>query len=211
MLSPKNLRDVPLPPDLTKENIFEALQNTQELFRLIRENTGINLSSIVQSNNFSGMASNVFTRKLSDVSIYRLNNERVYPDLIHASKPVGLEVKATKKPFKGGEGHNGHSGWHIVICYKIFDNGDIEFIQVEVADLNGYECENSDWKYLGSERNRNNSQRTETYTTNTIGTAKLRDGMAYLNFDEIKITKQLKRAREKLSDVLSIPNCSPFA
>lgn len=157
------------------------------------------------------MVSNVFTKKLSEHSLYRANNERTYPDLMHESKATGLEIKATKKPFKGGEGHNGHSGWHIVVCYQIFDNGDIEFVQVEIAELKGYECGDSDWKYLGSQRNANNSQRTETYVTNSIGTAKLRDGTAYLNLDAIKITAQMKRAREKLSDLLPIPNYSPFA
>lgn len=184
---------------------------TQNLFMMIRESAGINLSSIVQANNFSGMVSNVFTKNLSEISCYRLNDERAYPDLLHEFKSTGLEIKATKKPFKGGEGHNGHSGWHIVVCYKIFADGDIEFIQVEVAELIGYEHENSDWKYLGSQRNGNNSQRTETYVTNNLGTAKLRDGTAYLNFDEIKITSQMKRARTKLSDVLPLPNYSPFA
>lgn len=211
MLSKKYLRIVPLPKSLTNDEIFNALQATQELFKMIRENTGINLSSLIQANNFSGIVSNVFTKKLSDLSVYRLNNEQSYPDLIHKTESVGLEIKATKKPFKGGEGHNGHSGWHIVTCYKIFDNGDIEFIQVEVANLIGYEYQNSDWKYLGSQRNSNNSQRTETYVTNNIGTAKLRDGTAYLNFDEIKITSQMKKNREKLSYALLIPNYSPFA
>lgn len=211
MLSTKYLRKVPLPEDLSSENIFHALQNTQKLFKMIRENTGINLSNIIQANNFSGMVSNVFTKKLSELSVYHNNSERAYPDLIHETKSIGLEVKATKKPFKGGEGHNGHSGWHIVICYQIFENGDIEFIQVEIANLSGYECTNSDWKYLGSQRNDNNSQRTETYITNNIGTAKLRNGIVYLNFDKIKITPQLKRNREKLSSFLPIPNYSPFA
>ena len=205
------MRDVPLPEDLTNEDIFRSLKDTQDFFKTIRENAGINLASIVQANNFSGIGSNVFTKKLSDVSIYRLNSEQTYPDLLHEINLLGLEVKATKKPFKGGEGHNGHSGWHIIICYQIFDNGDIEFIQVEVANLIGYEFENSDWKYLGSKRNKNNSQRTETYITNNIGTAKLRDGTAYLNTDEIKITSQLLKNRGKLSDILPIPNYSPFA
>ena len=211
MLSTKYLRNVPLAEGLTLENIFNALQSTQNFFKMIRENTGLNLSAMIQANNFSGIVSNVFTKKLSDISIYHANNERTYPDLLHESKSVGLEVKATKKPFKGGEGHNGHSGWHIIVCYKIFPGGDIEFIQVEIAELIGYECTNSDWKYLGSKRNINNSQRTETYMTNGIGTAKLRDGTAYLNFDEIKITPQLKNNREKLSSVLPIPKHSPFA
>lgn len=210
MLSKKYLREVPLPEDLTNDNIFCAMKDTQDFFKIIRENAGINLASIVQSNNFSGIVSNVFTKKLSDTSIYNLNDEKAYPDLLHESKSVGLEVKATKKPFKGGEGHNGHSGWHIVVCYRIFDNGDIEFFQVEVANLIGYEFNNSDWKYLGSKRNENNSQQTETYITNNIGTAKLRDGTVYLNTDEIKITPQLQKNRKKLSAVLPIPKYSPF-
>ena len=211
MLSEKYLRKVPLPEDLTNDIIFRVMKDTQDFFKIIRENAGINLASIVQSNNFSGIVSNVFTKKLSDTSIYRLNDEKTYPDLLHESKLVGLEVKATKKPFKGGEGHNGHSGRHIIICYKIFDNGEIEFIQIEIANLMGYEFDNSDWKYLGSKRNENNSQRTETYLTNNIGTAKLRDGTAYLNTDEVKITPQLQKNREKLSSALSIPKYSPFA
>ena len=210
MLSKKYLRDVLLPEDLTNDDIFRAMKDTQDFFKTIRENAGINLASIVQSNNFSGIVSNVFTKKLSDISIYRLNDEKAYPDLLHESKHVGIEIKATKKPFKGGEGHNGHSGWHIVVCYKIFDNGDIEFIQIEIANLIGYEFDDSDWKYLGSKRNENNSQRTETYITNNIGTAKLRDGTAYLNTDEIKITPQLQKNREKLSSALPIPKYSPF-
>ena len=210
MLSKKYLREIPLPEDLTNEDIFRAMKDTQDFFKVIRENAGINLASIVQSNNFSGIVSNVFTKKLSDTSIYNLNDEKAYPDLLHESKSFGIEIKATKKPFKGGEGHNGHSGWHIVVCYKIFHNGDIEFIQVEVANLIGYEFDNSDWKYLGSKRNENNSQRTETYITNNIGTAKLRDGTAYFNTDEIKITPQLQKNREKLSSALPIPKYSPF-
>ena len=211
MLSKRYLREVPLPEDITHDNIFRALEDTQDFFKTIREEAGINLSALVQANNFSGIVSNVFTKKLSETSVYNLNNERTYPDLLHEAKLVGLEVKATKKPFKGGEGHNGHSGWHIIVCYKIFGDGDIEFIQVEVANLIGYESENSDWKYLGSKRNKNNSQRTETYITNNIGTAKLRDGTAYLNADEIKITPQLQKNREKLSVALPIPKYSPFA
>ena len=210
MLSKKYLREVPLPKDLTNNDIFLALKGTQDFFKTIREEAGINLSAVVQANNFSGIVSNVFTKKLSETSVYNLNHEQTYPDLLHESKLVGLEVKATKKPFKGGEGHNGHSGWHIIVCYKIFSDGDIEFIQAEVANLIGYEFENSDWKYLGSKRNENNSQRTETYITNTIGTAKLRDGTAYLNTDEIKITPQLQKNRERLSVVLPIPKYSPF-
>ena len=178
---------------------------------MIRENASINLSTIIQANNFSGIVSNVFTKKLSDISKYHTYHDQKYPDLMHESKQIGLEVKASNKPLKGGEGHNGHSGWHIVVCYHILENGDIEFIQVEIADLVGYECHNPDWKYQGSQRNSNNSQRTETYITTNIGTAKLRDGTVYLNPDHVTITPALLRFRKKIAEIFPIPVFSPFA
>ena len=128
---------------------------------------------------------------------------------MHQTKHISLEVKASNKPWKGGEGHNGHSGWHIVVCYLLKKNGDIEFVQVEIADLFGYECPNSDWKYQGSSRNSNNSQRTETYITTDVGTAKLRDGSLYFNPNYVNITSARKKARERITS-LPIPPYSPF-
>ena len=79
-------------------------------------------------------------------------------------------------------------------------------------NLNGYECgDASDWKYCRSQRNSNDSQRTETYVTTTIGTAKLRDGTVYLNPNYVKITKELKNIRRKLVTQLPIPSYSPFS
>lgn len=210
MLSRAYLRDVPLPEDLTKEQILEALESTQDFFRLIRTSSGIILSEIIQANNFSGVVSNVFTKKLNDVSPYKSYHDQRYPDLMHETRNIGLEVKASNKPLKGGEGHNGHSGWHIVVCYQILDNGDIEFVHVEIADLVGYELPNADWKYQGSIRNENNSQRTETYITTNVGTAKLRDGSVYLNPEYVNITTSLKRNRESIENELPIPPFSPF-
>ena len=210
MLSRAYLRDVPLPEDLTKEQILEALESTQDFFRLIRTSSGIILSEIIQANNFSGVVSNIFTKKLNDVSPYKSYHDQRYPDLMHETRNIGLEVKASNKPLKGGEGHNGHSGWHIVVCYQILDNGDIEFVHVEIADLVGYELPNADWKYQGSKRNENNSQRTETYITTNVGTAKLRDGSVYLNPEYVNITTSLKRNRESIENELPIPPFSPF-
>ena len=210
MLSRAYLRDVPLPEDLTKEQILEALESTQDFFRLIRTSSGIILSEIIQANNFSGVVSNVFTKKLNDVSPYKSYHDQRYPDLMHETRNIGLEVKASNKPLKGGEGHNGHSGWHIVVCYQILDNGDIEFVHVEIADLVGYELPNADWKYQVSKRNENNSQRTETYITTNVGTAKLRDGSVYLNPEYVNITTSLKRNRESIENELPIPPFSPF-
>lgn len=211
MLCRAYLRNVPLPEELNNESIFLALKKTQDFFTLIRENTGIVLSTIIQSNNFSGVVSNVFTKMLNETSPYKSYHDQRYPDLMHELWPIGLEVKASNKPMKGGEGHNGHSGWHIVVCYTILEDGDIEFIQVEIAELIGYEYRNSDWKYQGSQRNSNNSQRTETYITTDVGTAKLRDGTVYLNPDYVKISSSRLRIRESISDILPIPPYSPFS
>ena len=180
MLNRKFLRNVLLPQDLTNDEIYIALENTQGFFISIRKDAGIILSETIQVNNFSGIVSNVFTKKLSDISKYKSYRDQRYPDLMHVASGIGLEVKATNKPWKGGEGHNGHSGWHIIVCYTILPDGDIEFVQTEIANLNGFETDNSDWKYQGSKRNDNNSQRTETYITTAIGTSKLRDGSVYL-------------------------------
>lgn len=211
MLSRQYLRIVPLPEGLTSEDIFVALQNTQDFFAMIKENTNINLSELIQSNNFSGIVSNVFTKKLSDVSCYHSFHDQRYPDLMHESKQIGLEVKASNKPLKGGEGHNGHSGWHIVVCYHILSTGNIEFTQVEIADLIGYEYHDADWKYQGSQRNSHHSQRTETYITTKVGTAKLRDGTVYMNPDYVAITPALLRFRRSIANILPIPPFSPFA
>ncbi len=210
MLNKSFLRDVPLPEYLTNEEILTALRETQDFFKLIRENTGIILSSIIQANNFSGVVSNVFTKMLSDASPYKSYHDQRYPDLMHESRSIGLEVKASKKPLKGGEGHNGHSGWHIVVCYQILNNGDIEFVHVEIANLIGYGLPNADWKYEGSKRNEKDSQRTETYITTKIGTAKLRDGTVYLNPEYVRITPALKRSRESIVSELPVPFFSPF-
>ena len=211
MLDQQFIRDVPLPKELTPQAIFDALNNTQDFFAMIREKAGVNLSSVIQANNFSGIVSNVFAYQLDKVSPYKLFHDQSYPDLKHEKHGVGLEIKATKKMMKGGEGHNGHSGWHIVVCFGVQENGDIEFVQVEVADLIGFESKtHSDWKYMGSKRNDNNSQRTETYVTTSIGTAKLRDGTFYLNTEKYQISRQLLRQRQKLAE-LPIPSYSPFS
>lgn len=211
MLRKRYLRNVPLPTDLTNEQIFNALKETQLFFTTIRERTGINLSEIIQANNFSGVVSNVFTKMLNDCSAYHSFSDQRYPDLMHEFLGIGLEVKASNKPMKGGEGHNGHSGWHIVVCFEVLENGAIDFSQVEIADLIGYEYgQASDWKYQGSKRNENDSQRTETYITTDVGTAKLRDGTVYLNTDYVTITTSRIRNRWKLADSLPVPEYSIF-
>jgi len=72
--------------------------------------------------------------------------------------------------------------------------------------LIGHEKPDADWKYVGSKVNENTgSQRTETYTTTSIGTAKLRHGTAYLD------TNAINTARWRTSSLPIIPPHSPFA
>jgi hypothetical protein len=98
-------------------------------------------------------------------------------------KPVGLEVKSTVQIGKGGESHNGHSGWHLVACFQIEGaTGLIRFVHVMLAVLNGHTRPQSDWVYVGSKVNATTgSRRTETYNTTLPGTTKLRDGSVYLD------------------------------
>ncbi|MBR1672473.1 MAG: hypothetical protein IJ702_06060 [Fretibacterium sp.] len=207
MLLERYLREVPLPEDLTQSAVFQAMARTQNVFTMIRERAGIKLPSIIQANNFSGVVSNVFSRMLGEVSAYHPFSDQRYPDLMHESKEIGLEVKASNKPMKGGEGHN---GWHIVACFTVLPNDDIEFIQLEIACLIGFERDDSDWKYMGSRRNANNSQRTETYVTTSIGTAKLRDGSVYLNPEHVHISSAMIRGRERLGKTYPPPPFSPL-
>jgi hypothetical protein len=119
---------------------------------------------------------------------------------------AGLEVKSTIRPGKGGESHNGHSGWHMVACFKLDkESGDILFVHVMFAELIGHGQENADWKYVGSKVNeKTGSQRTETYTTTPGGNAKLRHGTVHLDTSLINIS------RWRMDSVLPAPFHSPF-
>lgn len=119
------------------------------------------------------------------------NSHQAYPDLIatdpNTRRTVGLEVKTTIKIGKGGESHNGHSGWHLIGCFQIApDTGDIEFVHIMMSDLSGHQAKDPDWKYVGSRVNAvTGSRRTETYVTTAEGTTKLRDGTVYLDADVV--------------------------
>lgn len=193
---------VPLPPGLTVEHIAAAMNRTQSIIHRINESlrreTGKQLVHFVQGNNFSGLVSNILTDSINDNSPYkRISNQR-YPDLVYPSaaggRDVGLEVKATTNIGKGGESHNGHGGWHLVACYRISDEGDIAFVHIMLAVLNGHQHASSDWKYIGSAENpETGSRRTETYVTNLQGTTKLRDGSVFLDRSVVDCTRWRQR------------------
>lgn len=208
--------EVPLPPGLRVKDLAAAMNQTQSTFRCInrtlRVECGKKLADFIQGNNLSGLVSNILADSIAHNSPYKHNHHQRYPDLIHRDavngRDVGLEVKVTVKVGKGGESHNGHGGWHAVACYRMDDNGDIQFVHVMFAVLNGHQHESPDWKYIGSKVNRESgSRRTETYVTTPEGTTKLRDGSVYLNerYVDFRRWRQIRRNGE------SPPSWSIFA
>jgi len=154
--------------------------------------------------------SNVLCDSFSRLTPYKHNHDQRYPDLVCKTKDnrtvAGLEVKSTIRPGKGGESHNGHSGWHLIACFQLDkESGDIQFVHIMLADLIGHGRPGTDWKYVGSKVNRTTgSQRTETYVTTGAGTTKLRHGTVYLDSDAVCID------RWQISSAVPMPACSPF-
>lgn len=205
---------VPLPEGLTASHIEDAVNLTQSIIHRINRNMAIevgqSLQSLIQGNNFSGLVSNILSNSIDSCSPYKHNHDQRYPDLINkrANKGLGegLEVKTTINIGKGGESHNGHSGWHVIACYNFLPDGDIQFVHIMFAKLNGHQHASPDWSYLGSRVNKDTgSRRTETYTTTLAGTTKLRDGSVYLDRDKV-VFSRWRQARDG-----SIPPWSIFA
>ena len=205
--NPKYFRlQVPLPPGMKVAHLEAAINATQSIVSGINANLltagAKTLPAYIQGNNFSGLVSNMLCDALNDHSPYKHNSHQAYPDLINtaakeAGKPVGLEVKSTIQIGKGGESHNGHSGWHLVACFQIdTKTGNIRFIHLMFAVLNGHNHAEPDWTYVGSKVNtETGSRRTETYNTTLIGTTKLRDGSVFLDPDVIDFKRWRQQRR----------------
>ncbi len=207
------IRGAVLPPRLTINHVCAALNHTHKIMRLVNaaliKTSGRPLPSYIQGNNFSGIVSNILTDSFSTLTPYKHFHGQRYPDLVcqdNGKQVAGLEVKSTIQIGKGGESHNGHSGWHVVTCFRIDEtSGDIQFIHVMFADLIGQGQKNADWKYISSKVNKKTgSQRTETYNTTSRGTAKLRHGTAYLDSSAVDI------ARWRIDPKVPVPPHSPF-
>ena len=208
------IRDALLPLNMTVAHVAAALNETHKVVRFINSNlikiSGRPLPSYIQANNFSGIVSNILCDSFSRLTPYRHNHDQRYPDLVYKTAGgktiAGLEVKSTIRPGKGGESHNGHSGWHVIACFNLNkENGDILFAHVMFAELIGHDRQNADWKYVGCKVNaETGSQRTETYTTTPAGTAKLRHGTVYLDAALIDIS------RWRTDTSQSAPRQSPF-
>ena len=199
-------KGVPLPPNLTSKHIEAALNDTQRIVRLLNatllEAGSRPLPSYIQGNNFSGIVSNILCDCFDLLTPYKHNSHHRYPDLVcrdaKGKTVAGLEIKSTIKAGKGGESHNGHSGWHLIACFEVTQKtGDVLFTHVMLAPLKGHNEKDSDWKYLGSKVNAiTGSQRTETYTTTLKGNTKLRDGSVYLDASRISF-KRWKQERDE--------------
>lgn len=205
---------VPLPEGLNIGHIEAAANLTQSIIHRMNHNmsleVGQNLQSLIQGNNFSGLVSIIFSNAMDECSPYKHNHDQKYPDLIceetTSGATLGLEVKTTIKPGKGGESHNGHSGWHVIACYRFLETGDIKFVHIMFADINSHRHESPDWNYVGSKENsETGSRRTETYNTNLSGTTKLRDGSVYLDSSVVNFSRW-RQARDG-----TIPPWSIFA
>jgi transcriptional regulator with XRE-family HTH domain len=207
---------VPLPPGMKISHLESAMNATQSIVARINANlltSGAKpLPEYIQGNNFSGLVSNVFCDALNDHSPYKHNSHQAYPDLINTAvkkggKPAGLEIKSTIQIGKGGESHNGHSGWHLVACFQIeSQTRNVRFIHLMFAVLNGHNQPEPDWTYVGSKVNATTgSRRTETYNTTLAGLTKLRDGSVFLDPTAI----DFKRWRQGRKGV--VPSYSIFA
>ncbi len=201
--------NVPLPEGLEVGHLEAAMNQAQTMFHRINRNlmleVGKPIQAFIQSNNFSGLVSNIFADALNDQSPYKHNHHQRYPDLVNRSANAGtgegLEVKATVNVTKGGESHNGHSGWHTIVCYETNEEHDINFTLIMFADLNGHQTAEPDWDYVKSTVNlETGSQRTETYITNLFGKTKLRDGSVYLDPTKVSYRRwrQARRANESI-------------
>lgn len=209
---------MPLPPGIRIPMLQTALAGTEKAIDLINrvfaENQLNPLFVIVQSNNFSGIVSNILTDEVSKVSPYSGGSERRGPDLFSRKYNLSMEVKTTLKLGKGGEGHNGHGGWHILGHFQVDpDTNGIRFVHVMVADLVKFTSVPDDWKAVRETKHSEGSTgHSATYSTTPKGTAKLRDGTVYRETAVIN-DKQIRgwsRIRKRLATELPIPTYSPF-
>lgn len=175
-------RSVSLPVGLTHDQLEMALNRTMVILNQI----GINPDTgDIQANIYSGAVSNIVTKCIAEVSDFERNIETRHPDLYNPNLSVdhpdyGLEMKASKRPNKGGESHNPGHGWFMIIIYKVID-GQTHVVQVEVAQL-----ENEDWVIHDRKEG---SSRTRTAITKEHATQRLRESSVYLNPEHVPILR----------------------
>ena len=210
---------MPLPRDIRIPQIQAALIATEQAIDLVndtfREHGLSSLFNIAQSNNFSGIVSNVLTNQVERGGAYSGGSERRGPDLFSRKTGDTLEIKTTQRIGKGAEGHNGHGGWHLLGCFMVDrDTGAIRFVHVMVADLVAFDGTPGDWDRSAGTTHSGGAKtgHTETYGTTKRGTAKLRDGTVYRDLEAVD-DKQIhgwNNIRKRLAGELPIPTYSLF-
>jgi hypothetical protein len=210
--------EVPLPKGIRIPKLQTALESTETAIDLINrtfQDHGLSpLFEIAQSNNFNGIVSNVLTDQVSKVTPYSGGSERRGPDLFSRKYNASLEVKTTLRIGKGGEGHNGHGGWHVIGCFQVDpDTGGIRFVHVMVADLKEFDSTPDDWAPVKeTKHSKGSTGHSATYSTTKKGTAKLRDGTVYRDTSAVSDAqfKGWLRARRSVIPELPLPSYSPF-
>lgn len=178
-------RAVPLPRGLTHDQLATALNRAQAIL----DQVGINPESgDIQLNIYSGAVSNIVTKSIAETSRFVQNPDTDRPDLFDPELPRnerdwGLELKATRRPGKGGESHNPGTSWFMVIVYAITE-GQTRIVQVEVAYLL-----DADWVIHDRKEG---SSRTRTAVTTEAATRTLRQNSVYL--DPAYTTREVRRA-----------------
>ena len=213
---------VPLPPGVRIAQLQRAIEKAEGAIEIINKSLTdhefLPLINIVQSNNFSAIVSNILSDQVGRFTPYKPRTETKGPDLYSTKVKATLEVKATMKIGKGGEGHNGHGGWHMLGCFDIEpDSGNVRFIHVLMADLIEFGGSDSDWTRQSSTHRGvlgpgGPTGHVETYGTNAKGTAKLRDGTLYRDVDVVPDSrfKRWLAPRSRVISRLPIPRYSPF-
>jgi hypothetical protein len=208
---------VPRPKGVEIPALQEAVLATERAIDLINETYAENglrpLAEVAQANNFSGIVSNVLSNRVSLVTPFGTGSDRKGPDLASRKDGSTLEIKTTIDLNKGGEGHNGHGGWHLVGCYELGTDGGIRFVHVMLAELNAWNGTPDDWASVRetTHADGHGTGHSGTYSTTLKGTAKLRDGSLYR--DPAVITPKKIAAWAKVRSRVTdhpTPEWSPF-
>ncbi len=203
-------RNVPLPPGLALNHLQQALEGTENIFAAINGQLvqmGVPpLTQMIQRNNLSGIISNVLTSELARVSSFERVSDQAHPDLRDPDTDVGVEIKVTVRPGKGGESHNGHGGWHLIACYNLEEStGEIRFVHVMGANLIGHDQGEVDWKFLKSTNVGGMTGHIETYVTTPAGRTKLLHGSVFLDTERVPNWNRWRTSRDT-----PVPEFSPY-
>ncbi len=195
-------RTVPLPPQLTADQIHRAVEYVE------REAAEWIDVYFEQKNIFSAFVGILGTRALDSVSVYEKNRQTDlaqtrFPDLIRrgsGERPSPndcLESKASIRPW-AVQAHYNHEGWYIVWRYLVDKTLSIEAEKpVIVWRVDVVYLTSADWKYEGSGAGPGGGGRTHTFGVDKPA-AKLNGKAVYKRTDlTVKDGKPVPRNNKK--------------